>query len=122
MTGTYLHFDVERVAPDGPAYERHTSQRMVVHVRRGQVMTLIAKLSRAYSDEVDFVSVHLDVEPHADNVNPLMDREQALRHALVAIGVKAQEDGNEAIRCMVASTLWEEPRPTQARSDKGQRT
>ncbi len=36
-------------------------------------------------------------------------REQELRHLLVAIGVKAAEDGNETIRGMVSEGLWGRP-------------
>lgn len=34
------------------------------------------------------------------------ERHQQLRHDVVAIGIKAQEDGNETIRGMVADALW----------------
>ena len=47
-----------------------------------------------------------EMQPRPETVLP---REQALRHALVAIGIKAVQDDNETIRGMVTEALFPEP-------------
>lgn len=56
-----IHYDVEHVPANQGARIHEGCERIMLHVRREQVLALVARLARSAPDMPDLVSVAIDV-------------------------------------------------------------